>query len=102
MLKLPPWKLVTVAIANAIDSCQTGGQCIQHCSSHRDASQQIKSFQKTKHMSEVKISQMFSADFEDMSCIAAISVAGSHGIQIDTHLHKDEVKDLIVEHLVHG
>ena len=37
-----------------------------------------------------------------MSRVAAVSIAQSHGIEISPQSKKDDVKDMIVDHLVNG
>lgn len=100
MSKLSPTKLFE--IANSIDLSPHTKVHSTHCHSRRDAVQRIRSFRKSKRISETRLRELFSTDFEDMSRVAAVSVARSHGIEISSQLKKDDVKELIVEHLVNG
>ena len=100
ILKLSPKKLFE--IANSIDLSLNVTVQSPHCHSWCDAVLRIKSFCKTKHISESQLQELFLTDFEDMSCVAAVSVAHSHGIEILSQLKKDDVKDLIMEHLVNS
>ena len=100
MSKIPPCKLIQ--IMNAIDYPRLSTSDAVNRHKCRDALQQLKTFRKTPRLSEAKIYDIFSSEFEEMSKAAACSIAVHHGIKIDRKLKKDEVKDLIVEHFVSG
>ena len=80
MSKLSPKKLFE--IVNSIDLSLNATIQSLHCNSQHDAVMRIKSCcHKTKQISESRLWELFSTDFKDMSHVAAISVARSHGIE---------------------
>ena len=100
MSKLPPRKLI--AIADAIDFRDASLPVDPHRNSRRDSKVKIKAFRKTRRLDEWRIREMFSSDFEDMSRVDAASVAKAHGLCIHARLKKDDIKELIIDHLVQG
>ena len=102
MSKLPPKKLLMIVDAMDYPRPSTFQRKDINCNARRDAIQRLKAFRKTTRINEKAVRDMFSSDFEDMSRTSIASVAISHGIQIDRQHKKDEIKDLIIDHLVNG
>ena len=101
MSKLPLRKLI--AIVDALDYPRSDTvQDIVNRNSRRDAIQRLKTFRSTVRTSEAQVRDIFSAEFETMSRPVALSFARNHGIPVDHHHKKDEIKDMIIEHFVHG
>ena len=100
MSKIPPRKLIQ--IVNAIDYPRLSTRDAVNRHERRDALQRLKTFRKTPRLSEAKIRDIFSSEFEDMSKASAASIAAHHGIQLDGKMKKEEIKDLIVQHFVSG
>ena len=102
MSKLPPAKLS--AIIDALDYPRTLKIVDMNRNNRRDSIHRLRSFRKTGRPSEITIRDMFSTEFESntMSTSALVSVALSHGIELPQKVNKEELKDLIVDHLIHG
>ena len=102
MSKLPPRKLLMIVDAMDYPRVSTFQRKDINCNARRDALQRLKVFRKMTRLSEKTVRDMFSSDFEDMSHTSIASVAVSHGIQVERQHKKDEIKDLLIEHLVNG
>ena len=102
MSKLPPRKLLMIVDTMDYPRVSTFQRKDINCNPRRDALQRLKAFCKTTRLSEKTVRDMFSSDFKDMSHTSIASIAVSHGIQVERQHKKDEIKDLLIEHLVNG